>query len=191
MPSKALLVIDMQNDLCHDLRRSQKVMSIINILLETIELFAAHGYPVYYACFSLPETDEQFRRFGDKYCIEGTKGAEIISELLPLRGVIVEKRKHSAFFETTLDDLLKESKVREIYLTGMQTQICIMTTAADAYFRGYRSVVISDCVISTNEENKINALHWIEKYVGEVMSLNDIKVRENLLSSRDQRSLSS
>ena len=103
MPPKALLVIDMQKDLCYDLRRFQKVKAMLNPLKQAIELFTAADYPVYYIYFALPEDDEQFRRFGDKYCIEGTEGAEIIPELLPLKGIAIKKKKHSAFFETELD----------------------------------------------------------------------------------------
>ena len=175
MPSKALLVIDMQKDLCYDLRRKHKVDKIINPLKQTIDLFAASGYPIFYICLSLPADDAQFKRFGDKYCIEGTDGTEVISELQPLQGMIITKRKHSAFFETDLENQLKEGNIEEIYLSGLQTQICIMTTAADASFRGYRAVALSDCVLSTQEKNKQDALEWIARYVGEVMSLRELQ----------------
>ena len=175
MPSKALLVIDMQKDLCYDLRRKSKVERMIDPLRRVINLFASAGYPVFYLCFSLPPDDEQFERFGDRYCVEGTEGTEIIPELLPLRGAVIEKKKHSAFFETDLDQRLEEAGVEDVYLTGLQTQICIMTTAADASFRGYRAVAISDCVLSTREKKKQDALQWIADYVGDVTSLAQVE----------------
>ena len=76
--------------------------------------------------------------------------------------------------KSELIDLLKRENVKDIYLTGMQTQICIMTTAADANFRGYEPVAISDCVLSTRDENKTQALEWIKKYVGDVKFLSDL-----------------
>lgn len=175
MTNKALLVIDMQKDLCYDEKRKEKVIKLLDPLIETIDLFNRADCPVFYICFALPEDDQQFERFGDRYCIEGTEGAEIIPELMPLKGAVINKTKHSAFFETDLELMLKKYDVGEIYLTGMQTQICIMTTAADAHFRGYRTVVISDCVLSTREKNKEQALAWIEKYVGEVLPLSKIE----------------
>lgn len=174
MPRSALLVIDMQNDLCRDSRRKQKVDLMLPSLKKTIELFSHNKQLILYSCFALKETDEQFERFGDRYCIEGSKGADIIVELQPLKGGIIYKKKHSAFFETELDRILREDDVSDLYLTGLQTQICIMTTAADASFRGYRAVAISDCVLSTREENKDSALQWIAKYVGEVRTLDEI-----------------
>jgi len=171
---KALLVIDMQNDLCLDLRRKHKVYEMIQPLKELIEQFEKFNQPIFYIRFVLSDNDAQFKRFGDKYCIEGTEGAEIIAELHPIKGLVIEKRKHSAFFETDLDKHLKNAGVTDVYLTGLQTHICIMTTAADASFRGYRAVAVRDCVISSNDENKINALNWIANYVGEVMSVCDV-----------------
>jgi nicotinamidase-related amidase len=49
-----------------------------------------------------------------------------------------------------------------------------MTTAADASFRGYRTVAIRDCVISTRDAAKEEALRWIERYVGEVLPLSGV-----------------
>ena len=174
MPSKALLVIDMQRDLCYDVRRKRKIKQLLPLLQHVIDAFTSAGQPVFFVCFSLPPDDEQFQRFGDVLCIEGTQGAEVIPELLPLKGTIIKKRKHSAFFETELDRCLKEAGVTDVYLSGLQTQICIMTTAADASFRGYQVAVIRECVVSTREMNKKRALEWIARYVGEIVSVSDV-----------------
>jgi nicotinamidase-related amidase len=174
MPRSALLVLDMQKDLCEQPDRKKRVDEAWGSVRDAIEMFAAAEEPIYYICLALPPDDPQFSRFGDVYCVEGTPGAAIIDDLLPLRGPIVKKKKHSAFFETDLDRLLKEAQVASVYLIGLQTQICVMTTAADASFRGYWTTVISDCVISTREEAKQEALRWIERYVGEVKSLSHV-----------------
>jgi nicotinamidase-related amidase len=174
MARSALLVLDMQKDLCEHPERKERVREVLGSLRAAIEMFIAAEQPVYYICLTLSPDDPQFERFGDVYCVERTSGVEIIDELLPLRGPIIKKRKHSAFFETDLDRLLKEAGVASVYLTGLQTQICVMTTAADASFRGYRTIVISDCVVSTREDAKQEALRWIERYVGEVGPLSDV-----------------
>ena len=174
MPRDALLIIDMQNDLCHDIRRQNKVDEMLPFLCKAIESFAKADNLILYSYFSLPENDEQFSRFGDRYCVNGTPGAEIIAELHPLKGPTIKKRKHSAFFETELDRILKEHNISNIYLAGLQTHICIMTTAADASFRGYQAIAIRECVISTKDENNQFALDWIKKYVGDVKSLNEV-----------------
>ena len=174
MGSRALLVIDMQKDLCNSPKRRAKVDEMIGYLLPTIDLFSRAGSLIFYTYFSLSEDDEQFARFGDKYCIEGTEGSEFIPEILPLRGKSIKKPKHSAFFGTELDTELKMVGVSEVYLAGLQTQICILTTAADASFRGYKVRVIRECVVSTRDESKEQALEWISKYVGDVINFSDL-----------------
>ena len=175
MNKKALLIMDMQVDLCYDLRRKEKVAKVIDPILDVINFFSEYQHNIYYLCLSLPSNDDQFERFGDRYCIEGSEGSMIIPELLPLKGPIITKKKHSAFFETSLDESLRKNQVQDVYLVGLQTQICIMTTAADADFRGYRPIVIRECVVSTREKRKNEALDWINKYVGEVKSVENVK----------------
>lgn len=164
----------MQNDLCRDARRKDKADKMIPLLLSAIKLFSDRKALIVYSTFALPPEDEQFDRFGDRYCVEGTEGANIIPELLPLRGPVIEKKKHSAFFKTELDKILRKNGVEEIFLAGLQTHICILTTAADASFRGYKPIAIEECVLSTRDENNSFALDWISKYVGEVRNLREI-----------------
>jgi len=176
MPHNALLVIDMQNDLCHDVRRKKKVSAMIPYLKTAIEQFVKAQQMVLYTCFSLSENDEQFERFGDRYCITGTKGADIISELHPLQGPVIQKKKHSAFFKTDLNRILRASGVKKLYLAGLQTHICILTTAADAHFRGYQTFALEECVLSSQEKKHRYALDWIAKYVGEVKNIKEMTV---------------
>jgi nicotinamidase-related amidase len=170
----ALLVIDMQIDLCRDVRRAHLVQEMLSHLLPLIERFERYGGLILYSQFLLNDDDEQFQRFGDKYCIAGTAGAEIIPELLPLRGGVITKKKHSAFYDTELDEVLRRAGISTLCLAGLQTHICIMTTAADASFRGYRAVAVEDCVVSSNPENKNSALTWISKYVGDVLTSEEL-----------------
>ena len=46
---------------------------------------------------------------------------------------------YSAFQGTDLDLILRGLKVETVILTGVVTDICIQHTAADAFFRGYKS----------------------------------------------------
>ena len=86
----------------------------------------------------------------------------------------MKKRKDSGFYETALDEILRGLGCDTILLGGMQAQICIQTTAADGYFRGYNVVAVDDCITSTREEDKQRALEWISSYCGKVMSSQDI-----------------
>jgi nicotinamidase-related amidase len=171
---RALIVVDMQRDLCSDPRRSAQVNEMLPHLRELIAHFDRHGESVVYTRFELSANDPQFARFGDVYCVEGTEGAQLIPELTPPLGHVITKRKHSAFYETELDELLVAHGAGEVFLAGLQTQICILTTAADASFRGYRVIVVDDCVVSTHDETKLDALDWIARYVGETRTSTEV-----------------
>lgn len=171
--SSALIVVDMQRDLCWDPRRRDKVEAALPAILALIDAYSRKNCLIVYAVFSLPPDDQQFERFGDRYCIDGTPGAELIPELIPLKGPKLERRKHSVFFDTGLDLMLQERGVKRVMFAGLQTQICILTSAADASFRGYEAVAIRECVISSRDEAKSEALAWISRYVGSVLSVGE------------------
>jgi nicotinamidase-related amidase len=170
----ALVVIDLQRDLCLDPRRADMVRPAVAVINRLVEHWAKRSLPIFYTRFELPPDDPQFERFGDRYCIQGTDGAEFIDDILPLHGPVVAKRKHSAFFETNLEEQVRNAGCDGVVLTGLQTQICILTTAADAYNRGLSVIAVEDGVVSTRDEARLEALDWISKYVGEVASSTEL-----------------
>lgn len=95
---------------------------------------------------------------------KGSKGAQVMAEFVAEGDVIVEKNKDSGFYETALEGLLREHGIETVIITGMQTQICVQTTAADAFFRGYNVWVPEDCVVSARSEDKIRSLDWMAGY---------------------------
>lgn len=168
--TSALVVIDLQRDLCLDQRRIEVVKPTVVVINRLVEYWVEKSRPIFYTRFELPPDDPQFERFGDRYCIRGTKGAEFIDDILPLHGPVIAKQKHSAFFATDLEEQIRAVGCDGVVLTGLQTQICILTTAADAYNRGLSVTVAEDGVVSTREDVRLEALDWIRKYVGEVAS---------------------
>jgi len=53
--------------------------------------------------------------------------------------------------------------VDTVVLTGVLTNICIQHTAADAYFRGYRVVVPTDCVNALTPEEQETSLAFMRR----------------------------
>ena len=62
------------------------------------------------------------------------------------------KPRYSAFFQTSLDLLLRRLGVDTVVLTGTTTPNCIRTTCYDAISLDYRVVVLEDCCSSNSEE---------------------------------------
>jgi nicotinamidase-related amidase len=117
---------------------------------------------------NLPDDPNAERYDGYLPVERGTRGAEIIEAFLEPEDAVVEKNKDSGFYETDLHDQLRRLGVDTVLITGMQTQICVQTTAADAFFRGYNVWVPSDCVVSARPEDKARALEWLEGYCATV-----------------------
>lgn len=106
--------------------------------------------------------------------LKGSEGVAILKEVFNSNDFIIEKNKDSGFFETNLDQKLKELEITDLIITGMQTQICVQTTAADAYFRGYRVIVPTDTVGSTREEDTKRSLEWLANYCAKVVPSNEV-----------------
>ena len=64
----------------------------------------------------------------------------------------VVKARHSIFFETPLEYLLRTSDIGRIVLVGQVTEQCILYSALDAYIRHFTVVVPPDAVAAIHPE---------------------------------------
>ncbi|WP_231603253.1 cysteine hydrolase family protein [Neorhodopirellula pilleata] len=71
--------------------------------------------------------------------------------------------KHSAFYATTLDVLLKHLLVKRPIVTGVATDICVLFTCNDAYMRDYQIAIPSDCVAANTKEQSDAALYLMQR----------------------------
>ncbi|MGV3485228.1 MAG: cysteine hydrolase family protein [Planctomycetaceae bacterium] len=85
---------------------------------------------------------------------DDSPGRDIVHALKPQdNDYFVIKPKHSGFFNTTLDLLLRHLEARTLILTGLATNICVLFTANDAYMRDYKLIVASDCCAAEVQED--------------------------------------
>jgi nicotinamidase-related amidase len=102
------------------------------------------------------------------HCLEGdVRGKPIVALLRPgSEDYVVLKPKHSGFFSTTLDTLLKYLQVSTLILTGMAGNVCVLFTANDAFMRDFRLVVPADCVASIDAAENEHALAQMRAVLG-------------------------
>eukprot|EP01027_Heterolobosea_sp_BB2_P008080 GEZU01012002.1.p1 GENE.GEZU01012002.1~~GEZU01012002.1.p1 ORF type:complete len:205 (+),score=31.87 GEZU01012002.1:71-685(+) len=68
----------------------------------------------------------------------GEKGNSILPELAPLPNeFVVTKPGKGAFYNTNLDQYLKENGITHLVFTGVTTEVCVQTTMREANDRGY------------------------------------------------------
>ncbi|AIF69164.1 hypothetical protein PAP_03725 [Palaeococcus pacificus DY20341] len=97
--------------------------------------------------------------WGDK--MEKNELFEIVDELKPFARRIVDKRTYNAFYNTTLEALLKEFNIETVIITGVMTHLCCETTAREAFVRGFKVVFPIDGTLTQNRafhEGTIRAL---------------------------------
>ncbi len=96
-----------------------------------------------------------FRRTIEHCLGRNARGCEIVKILRPGdEDYFVLKPKHSGFFSTTLETLLRYLGAKTLILTGISGNFCVLFTANDAYMRDYRLLVPEDCCVSnTPAEN--------------------------------------
>ncbi|MEJ5167429.1 MAG: isochorismatase family cysteine hydrolase [Thermoanaerobaculia bacterium] len=170
MKKSAILVIDMLEDFVREEAPLEvpSTRKIIPFLQKELKKARERGIPVIYVCDAHEREDIEFKKYGWlPHCIKGTEGARIIEELKPEEGdIIVEKKTYSGFYETNLEEILKEKGVENLYLTGCVTHICVLFTASDAVLRGYNVFVLEEGVAGLEEEDHRAALRIMKNVLG-------------------------
>ena len=147
-------------------------------LYEPIEqLLAAvrnHQIPVFWLNQWLREDDSLFEK-RVPHCIINTWGAEIVDALPRLPDdIVIQKRRYSGFFQTSLDLFLRERDIKYVIVIGVVTNICVRSTVNDAFFLGYDVIVPRDCVRATSPEHQETHLYDIDTHYGTVMDLDEL-----------------
>ena len=78
--------------------------------------------------------------------------SEIISELNFQDAILIKKTQYDAFYETNLENLLKEKDITQIIITGVMTHLCCETTARSAFVRGFEVFFAIDGNASYNQD---------------------------------------
>lgn len=172
----AVLTNDLQYDLVNkNEERRAAVAAFTPKMTEFLAEMRALNVPIVHLQLINKEDDPRAERYdGWLPVTKGSDGARIMAEFLADSDVVVEKNKDSGFYETDLDQRLKELGVDTIAITGMQTQICVQTTAADGFFRGYNVIVPSDAVVSAREEDQTRALEWLRNYCATILTTDEL-----------------
>ena len=135
MNRKALVVIDIQNDITRHWR------DIIDRLNDAIGWAAESGMEIVYIQHNnLSACSRVFR--------PGTKGAELVPELRIVSEHIFIKTKANALTSEAFSEFIRSRDIREFYITGADATACVKSTCYNMVRAGYTVHVIADCVTS-------------------------------------------
>ena len=158
MNHKALVVIDIQNDITKHYR------DIIDRLNAAIEWAAESGMEIVYI-------QHNNLSAGTRTFKPGTKGAELVPELRIASEQIFVKTKANALTSEKFSEFIREKDIREFYITGADATACVKSTCFNMTKAGYAVHVISDCVTSYDLKKMPEMLAYYADKGCEVKSL--------------------
>jgi len=95
---------------------------------------------------------------------DGVRGEPFVRLVVPDKDdYFVLKPKHSGFYCTSLELLLKHVGAKRLVLAGIAGNNCVLFTANDAYMRDFEIIVPADCVVSESREENEYALQQMQK----------------------------
>ena len=139
MGAKALVVIDLQNDITKNYR---DIITSVNLAVERAKNAGMHI--VYILHHNLSAGTRTFK--------PGTKGAELVPELNVVSDNIFVKTKSSALTSAAFADFIAANDIHEFYLAGADATACVKSTSYNMAKAGYTVHVLSDCVTSYDKK---------------------------------------
>ena len=180
----ALLLIDVINDLrfsgAEILVKQAEPMALR--LARFKRRAAAAGLPCIYINDNFGQWQSDFRKTVTHCTAPSSAGRVVSRRLRPTpRDYFVLKPKHSGFFGTTLDTLLKALRIRRVILTGIAGNICVLFTANDAHMRELKIFAPADCIVSNTAADNEHALRQIRTVLaGNVADSTRLEFRQRL-----------
>ncbi|MBM3209019.1 isochorismatase family protein [Candidatus Shapirobacteria bacterium] len=160
---RALLIVDTQNDFCpgggFPVPEGNKIIGPLNKVLD----YARNRHWKIFASRDWHASNLFSKDDCSRHCIQETKGAKFHPDLKIKDDVIViskgshdlSDRHYSAFNgdEISLDELLRETGVKELYIGGLALDYCVKNTAIDSAKKGYKTYVFLDATKAVNNKS--------------------------------------
>jgi len=174
--NRALLIVDAQINMFNEDISVYQANQLIKTLQKLVKQARLRGVPVIWV-----------RNNGGKGDPDepGTHGWEINPILEPNKAeIVIDKHKPSAFKGTNLMLELEQKEITHLVIAGMQTEICINSTARQAVELGFKVIIVEDGH-STFDSKEMRAIDVIEKYNKELNDVARIEKAENILFQKN------
>ncbi len=193
----ALLVVDMQNDFCasggliskdgRDVTSAQALGARLPAFIQAAR--DAGVLVVFIRCVYTSERNfylsdvwlEQAARKREggytriPVCRDGSWEGDFYGDIKPQPGdVVVTKHRYDAFHNTDLDLILRSNGIRTVVLTGVVTNVCVETTAREAFVRDYYVVAVDDGCAAYVAADHTASMSNIDRFFGEVATIKQI-----------------
>ena len=162
--SAALIVIDMLNHYEHE--DAEPLMESVREKLPTLTELVGHARESDMLTIYVNDNHGDWSAARAELGERALRGAapELVEPILPDPELpFVVKARHSIFYETQLEYLLRQEEIDRILLTGQVTEQCILYSALDAYVRHFDVSVMVDAVAHIHADLADAALRMMER----------------------------
>jgi nicotinamidase-related amidase len=160
----AVIVIDVINSYEFEDAETlvENARAAVSHIARTVERARRAGVPVIYVNDNYGAWNGSMRDLVE-HVMEGEYG-DLLEPLIPADDdALVVKARHSIFYETPLEYLLRQLEVERVVLVGQVTEQCILYSALDAYIRHFEVAVPTDAVAHIYDDLARAALRMMER----------------------------
>ena len=177
--SSALVVIDMLTT--YDFPDAEKLVPSAEVVVPNIASLIARARDEDVPIIYVNDNYGDWNSSADELLQTGLEGEhpELVEPLRPPEDAsFVIKARHTIFYGTPLEHLLKTEEIDRLVLTGQVTEQCILYSALDAYVRDIEVAVPPDASAYIYEDLHEAALKMMETNMdADVSPTADVKLR--------------
>lgn len=161
MIKRALVVIDLQNDITKNYRE------IIGRVNDAVDWAVSQNMTVIYI-------KNHNLSAGTRTFKPSTRGAELVPELKVVSDNIFIKTKSNALTSEEFAAFIRENDLNEFYLAGADATACVKSTSYNMKKEGFTVCVLSDCITSYNKNKIPEMLEYYESKGCTVSTLEEL-----------------
>lgn len=157
-----LIIVDMQAEGCE--RHGPGLKPVIQNIRSLLNRFREAGGKIIHIQSVRAKDHPEFTFFGKSYSLlDNSPAVEFVDELKPDPSeIVVKKYSHDCFYQTTMEDRLKELDLRpcrdHVVVTGIGSNNCVYHAVIGFHIRNYIIHVPEDCIHASQAEGQQFAL---------------------------------
>lgn len=161
MTNKALVVIDIQNDIT---KNYKEIIDNINTAIMWAEKNELHI--IYIKHNNITSGTRTFK--------PNTKGAELVPELKVASDNIFTKTKSNALTSKKFAEFIEKNEITEFYIAGADATVCVKSTCYNMTKKGYAVHALIDCITSYDKKKLGDMFSYYESKGCKLIKMNDI-----------------
>lgn len=161
MQKKALVIIDIQNDI------TKNYKDVINNINQAVDWADNHQIHVIYI-------RHENLSAGTRTFKPDTHGSELALDLKMVSDNIFTKCKGNALSSEEFTDYIRKNEICDFYIAGADAVACVKSTCYNLRKADYGVSVLSDCITSYDKRKIDEMLHYYESKGCNIICLNDL-----------------